>query len=248
MHRLSTCRQGSNLLIAAVPSCGSDWFADSVAAASGHVYHREFFNPMCNWRAADKIGEEFGCESPLYLENIVNRSSEEALSKIVDEVWTPSGATMTKENWSHRKLWYLKNRFRVVCFARRTEDSMPPTRSRVVCWMHGLARTLGVAGGGFVQDAIAGYSSWVGELVKTAEDLSLPMIWWHDIMAMERPALTKLLEELEMPGVDCSNCADRIISSRMSFEQCDDRRNTKDADLWRRERWDSEARLHSQLY
>jgi hypothetical protein len=238
----------NNLLIAAVPSCGSDWFAECVRDASSHSYYREFFNPMTNWRLADTIGAEFGCESPLYIDNILTASSEESLQRIVSETWASSGLTMTKENWSHRKLWYLKDHFHVVCFARRAEDSLPPTRARVVCWMHGLARTLGVAGSGFVADAISGYTAWVGELVKTAESLYLPMVWWHDVMAMEKDALVGLIDGLKMPGVDSEACADRIISTRMSFDECEKRRNTKDADLWRKERWEHEVRRHSQLY
>jgi hypothetical protein len=203
---------------------------------------------MTNWRLADKIGAEFGCESPLYIDNILSTSSEESLGAIVNDVWAASGYTMTKENWAHRKLWYLKTRFHVVCFARRTEDSLPPTRSRVVCWMHALSRTLGVAGSGFVADAVSGYSAWVSELVRTADDLELPLVWWHDVMSMDKAALVAMLGALRMPGVDVDKCADNIISTRMTFEQSAERRAPKDADLWRKELWESEGQHQSQPY
>lgn len=223
-----------NLLIASVPSSGSDWFSECVVSASDHSYRREFFNPICNWNLADRIGSEFGCESPIYAKNILKYSSEKKLDKIIKEVWSPSGFTMTKEIWSHRKLWHLKNYFKIVCLLRRVEDSLPPTRSRVICWMHSIAKQFKIHGKGFIQDSIAGYRIWTEELEKTANDLKIPVIWWHDLVSMDVKKMSELFEPIQMPKVNNTKLSDRIISTRMTFDQNKKRHCCEDGGDWER--------------
>lgn len=221
-----------NLLIASVPSSGSDWFAGCVESASEHLYRREFFNPICNWTLADRLGLEFGCESPLYIKNILNYSNKDFLDKIINEIWTPSGYTMTKEIWSHRKLWHLKDHFKIVCLARRIEDSLPPTRSRVICWMHSIAKQFKIDGNGFIQDAIAGYKIWTEELENTAKNLDLPLIWWHDLINFSEKELSILFEKIKMPKVDYDRCANNIINTRITIEENTKHHQTEDAKNW----------------
>jgi len=182
----------------------------------------------------------------MYASNITKHSEEADLQNIYDSLWVPSGFTMTKEIWLHRKLWFFAKHFHVVCFGRRTCDSMPPTRARVVSWMHTIANELGVSGGSFVGDAINGYEAWIVDLARNAAELNLPFVWWHDIMTAKQGDVEQTIAGLRMPGVDVAKCAENIVATRMSPEQCNQRRSTPDAHLWRKALWEPEAQHRSQ--
>ena len=206
---------GSDLLISAIPSSGSDWFASCISKASTHSYYREFFNPICNWPLADEIGSAFGCESAMYSHNILRPAfaGDEDIDGIVRDLWKPSGYTMTKEVWATKKLPALVEHFRVVCFGRTPERSMPPNRARVVGWMHAYASQAGIPGG-FARSATLAYGLMHRTAKWTAEVLGLPFILWDDLIAAEKPRIKEILDSAEMPGVDCSLAAEIIVETR----------------------------------
>lgn len=206
---------GNDLLISAIPSSGSDWFASCISKASTHSYYREFFNPICNWPLADEIGTVFGCESAKYAHNITRRTpaGDREVDEIIEDLWKPSGYTMTKEVWATEKLEALSKHFRVVCFSRTPDRSMPPNRARVVGWMHAYAEHLGIQGG-FARSTVMAYrlmhsaNEWYAGLLK------LPFILWDELIAAEKPRIKDILDRAEMPGVDCSLAAEIIVDTR----------------------------------
>lgn len=205
----------NNLLISAIPSSGSDWFASCISKASSHSYYREFFNPICNWPLADKIGAVFGCESAKYAHNITRLAlpHDTGVDKIVETIWKPSGYTMTKEVWVTEKLSALSEHFRIVCFSRTPERSMPPNRARVVAWMHAYADQMGVTGG-FASSTTWAYRLMHDSVQWNANNLGLPFILWDELIVSEKQRIVQILDQAEMPGVDCSLAAEIIVETR----------------------------------
>lgn len=204
-----------DLLISAIPSSGSDWFASCISKASTHSYCREFFNPICNWPLADELGTVFGCESAKYAHNITGRTpaGDREVDEIIEALWKPSGYTMTKEVWATEKLEALSKHFRVICFSRSPERSMPPNRARVVGWMHAYAAEAGIQGG-FAMSAMRAYSTMHGASVRASASVGAPLILWDELIVAEKPQIKDILDRAEMPGVDCSLAAEIIVETR----------------------------------
>lgn len=205
----------NDLLISAIPSSGSDWFASCISKASTHSYYREFFNPICNWPLADEIGTVFGCESAMYAHNITDRADfgDRYVDEIIEDLWKPSGYTMTKEVWATEKLPALARHFRIVCFSRTPDRSMPPNRARVVGWMHAYASQVGIQGG-FARSAVLAYRAMHAAIEQASNALGLPFILWDELIVAEKPRIRQILERAEMPGVDCSLAAEIIVETR----------------------------------
>jgi hypothetical protein len=204
-----------DLLISAIPSSGSDWFASCISKASTHSYYREFFNPICNWPLADEIGTVFGCESAKYAHNIIRPTfiGDKEVDDIIQDLWKPSGYTMTKEVWATEKLPALTKHFKIVCFSRTPERSMPPNRARVVAWMHTYAAQAGITAG-FARSAMLAYRLMHRSCEWTANALGLPFILWDELIEAEKPRIQQILENAEMPGVDCERAAEIIVETR----------------------------------
>jgi hypothetical protein len=204
-----------DLLISAIPSSGSDWFASCISKASTHSYYREFFNPICNWPLADDLGTVFGCESAKYAHNIARRTpaGDREVDEIIEALWKPSGYTMTKEVWVTEKLEALSKHFRVICFSRTPERSMPPNRARVVGWMHTYAAQAGIQGG-FAMSAMRAYSTMHGASVLASASIGAPLILWDELIVAEKSQIKDILDRAEMPGVDCSLAAEIIVETR----------------------------------
>jgi len=203
------------LMISAIPSSGSDWFASCLLRASRHVYYREFFNPLCNWENADRLGTVFGCESQKYSRNIFKTafSGDRAIAQIFDELWVPSGNTMTKEVWVTEKLPALACHFNVVCFSREPKNSLPPGRARTVSWFHACACQLGIAGD-FAKSAMLGYEFMHKSCVEVAGAIGVPFISWEDMVFGDKQKVRGVLEESCIEGIDCRLAAEIIVATR----------------------------------
>jgi hypothetical protein len=118
------------LMMVSLPNSGSTWLAEMIAK---HVpglryYDKEFFNPVCNLKYADKLSEFFGSELVECFRNIVSEDAT-GIDRVIEATWGNEEYTFDKECQSALKLPVFMRHFR--CFVLLRDNPFPPSRARV---------------------------------------------------------------------------------------------------------------------
>lgn len=189
--------KNDGLLIASMPSSGSDWLADCFMEANPELkYSREHFSPLCNLGDSEILSPHFGDYLYSCTRNLTTPLPDRTLNGVLEYIWRPRGHTFTKENYLAFKLESMSKRFNVVVLARRTEDTFPPTRQRVTAWYEHAFCALDDVGmtpswadvhvKTPMDMAVVGHKLYLRKLVSEAERLGLPILWWHDLVDQDK--------------------------------------------------------------
>ena len=134
----------NRLLIAAMPSSGSDWFASCILAVSelqAHPTAKEPLNPICNIAHFDLIATAFGCEAANTIRRIAAPPRQDTVDHVL-ELAIPPEVNFVKEVWCGYQLEQLEDHFHIVTMTRSHANTFPPTRVRVYSWYLALARSI----------------------------------------------------------------------------------------------------------
>lgn len=182
------------LLLASMPSSGSDWLASCIKEAVPSLnYSREHFSPLCNLRDSELLSEHFGDYLYDSTHNLCSKLTDQHLSCVLNQVWVGRGHTFCKENYLAFKLDAFAKRFDTIVFARRTEDTFPPNRQRVTAWYEHAYHAALKAGlvplyvanqcRNPMDKAVVGHQVFLRQLVSSAKSLGLRLVWWHDMIS-----------------------------------------------------------------
>lgn len=158
----------AKLLLAAMPSSGSDWLTDCIFEANPELIgypeaKHELFSPICNPDHSKNLSRYFGCERVDCYHNIFyDAVGHESLVR----GWIRrSGIEFAKDVWNAFQLSMLSYSFqRVLILTKEPRSMFPPSRARVVNWYCAIAEA---ARTNPIQDAAI--SAWLGS---TARSLS----------------------------------------------------------------------------
>ena len=132
-----------SVLLLSMPNCGSDWLAKTIILSQeGCKYFREFFNPAVNFKHADILEEEFGCEYITCYKKIIDYSEYKA-ENIYNNTWKIESYNFTKENYSFTKIPFYLNHFKCFALIRDVKNSLPAgRRTEVNSWYLGIYQSL----------------------------------------------------------------------------------------------------------
>jgi hypothetical protein len=178
--------------IVSMPSSGSDWFTGCLSSATGmSMYRKEFFNPLTNWSMAGLFAQCMPCELPQCLRHMYTKPNAMQSTQAIDS-WKISGHQLNKEVWSFTKPrieWLVEVGFIVIALMRRTESTFPPTRARVLAWYNHLAKAEGGdIDGSPLEVATRQYSETLLKFNDACESLSVPVIWYEDVLTVSTSA------------------------------------------------------------
>lgn len=216
----SSCLDGRPLIIVALPSTGSDWFAECVASAAGFNYIRERFNPMCDWTRADMLANNhFASESSLTLMHL-GKPHAEGFDVVGD--LQSSRFNMTKEVWSLGKYAQYAEVANVVAIDRTPEKTFPPTRARVLNWYHSVAEKMGwlealdnvPCDNLVVGKALASYIRLRRMHLAEAAAVGIPIITWESLVTGTIAEVCTSCKSLPVAPVDAERVVGRILTTR----------------------------------
>jgi hypothetical protein len=122
-------------LILSLPNSGTDWLCPILAEHGGlRYYHKEFFNPICNWQYGHVLEAGFGCELPSCHQNIARGGEAADLESIYRQTWAREEWNFDKENFSPLKADWFARHFRLAFLLRPSDSLFPPSRLRVWAW------------------------------------------------------------------------------------------------------------------
>jgi hypothetical protein len=189
-------RKSKGLVLASMPSSGSDWLAECMVKADPSLkYSREHFSPLCNLADSELLCRYMGDYLYGTTHNLSTELPSPHLSSILEGCWNGRGLNFTKENYLAFKLPAFAKQFGVVVLARRTEDTFPPNRQRVTAWYE-HAYHAAVAARLVSRDmqdrvrtpmdkAVVGHQLFLRRMLSDARALGLPILWWHDLIGGE---------------------------------------------------------------
>ena len=135
----------NKLLIAAMPSSGSDWFADCLLKSSAqlvtHATAKEPLNPICNLDHFDVLAKVFGCEAEPAIASIAASPSQSQVDEVLPIALGPQ-VNFIKEVWVGYQLPQLQQHFHTITLTRSYDNTFPPSRVRVYSWYLALARSI----------------------------------------------------------------------------------------------------------
>ena len=180
-----------DVLLASMPSSGSDWLAKCfVDAHPHHTYWREFFSPLANWQHSAALEESLGDVLVGCADNLGRSMDHDDLHQLLAETWDMVPASFTKDVMLAAQLDAFAARFDTFILLRRLEDSFPPTRRRVIRWYECFAWQLDQTNprlrrGSPAERACIGYRAMLDIMNRQAYDNNIPVLWWHDLQ--EKP-------------------------------------------------------------
>lgn len=210
------------LLLATMPSSGSDWVADCICKANPQlVYAREFFNPTVNWRRAERLERDLGDITFAAAPQLCRNVSRQAVQSLIADTWRQAAFTFTKECYLAFQLEHFAETFSVVVLLRRFADTFPPNRQRVMRWYENFHGALRVAGllNSYCQSrsetpmnrAAIGYYWFAKQLHETASGLGAKVLWFHDLASMSPESLAAKLAGLPF---DVAKFVDVVVKTR----------------------------------
>jgi hypothetical protein len=169
--------------ILAMPSSGSDWFAECYRRALGlNYFHKEFFNPMCN---AD-CPKGFGSECVSNYKHIATPEPEQNAMR----TFLNSGYTLNKEVFCAFNVEWFADRFDCITLFRSTESTFPPGRLRVYQWYDAVWNSLNDAGHRLSQSTVRGraveaHTVMLKQLLESSKRCEIPIISYDEIASCE---------------------------------------------------------------
>lgn len=110
-------------MIVAMPSSGSDWFANCIEKANPQIQRpplKEYFTPIVKLEEYSRLAAVFDCETIDSYKNIARRPTPERVAAgeaIVDAMWKPEWR-FTKEVWLGFQTELVARRFHLVGLVR----------------------------------------------------------------------------------------------------------------------------------
>lgn len=176
-------------LMQSLPNSGSTWIAQLVADTTpGMKYCYEYFNPLRNVQREAVLSKRFGCETVQCFRHIAYVGSDDDVLDDIDATWPLDGYNFTKEVFSPLKLSAFAQRFDCVVFLRKAEHTFPPGRLRVWSFYEHAWHALRLAGVDLSATlcrarAVEAHEWMVNRMLRDADRLGVPVIWWHELMA-----------------------------------------------------------------
>lgn len=209
--------QPQRLLLASVPSSGSDWLAKcfveavpelvtpAVADPMRYGQVKEFFNPICNQKCGP-VADYFGCELHSSMGKLTRSLEHEELEHVMCH-W-PENATFTKETFAVFQLPRLASRFQIVSLVRSTSNTFPPNRLRVWSWYQNIGLALGsplMEKVGVRAHAMAAHVAYC-EVLKSLSPtptLEWERLMWqpNEVWEMLRAALPEWLDDVQVGAI-----------------------------------------------
>lgn len=181
------------LLLASLPSSGSDWVACCIAESRPDlVYAREYFCPTVNWRNAADLEKFLGDTMYTNVSRLCRSISESEIETLLQSTWRKDGFSFTKENYVAYQLEAFANTFDIIVLVRKFEHTFPPHRHRVMQWyehmycalsIHGLIDSLSIASKTPMERAAIGHYWFTRKLIEVGQALHEPVIWFHDLLS-----------------------------------------------------------------
>ncbi len=213
------------LLLASIPSAGSDWlaqcFTDAVPelvtpamASDRYKDVKEFFNPICN-HVSPLVSQYFGCELPSTVRNLTRRLAWNERCDLM-EFW-PQEATFTKETFAVYQVGSLSASFDVVKLIRSAEHTFPPKRLRVWAWYQAIGQGLGMKSFNprlWQAEAIAAHAVYSTMLDDFGS--SRPSLRWEKLVTASPASLLAMLRDALPDWMQdhALSIADRILTTR----------------------------------
>jgi hypothetical protein len=207
------------LLLAAMPSSGSDWFASCILKSSdrlvSHPTAKEPLNPICNLQHFDALARVFGCEAEPAIANIAANPSKQLVDEAI-AIAIPPEVNFIKEVWVGYQLPQLQRHFEIITLTRSLSNTFPPSRIRVYAWYLALARSIELNSGRMLPTAMHERVARAFLLYYSRLRYGWPTtLSWEFLMQAERPQLIDCFYELKLGQyLNCELLAENIIATR----------------------------------
>jgi hypothetical protein len=123
------------VLLAALPSGGSDWMAGCFQMARPELkYTREFFCPHVNWQYAPQLETCLGDTMYANTAKMGQPISCEQVDDLLNNTWRQTEYTFTKENYLAFQLNAFHKFFKIAVLVKPFHHTFPPNRRRVLGW------------------------------------------------------------------------------------------------------------------
>lgn len=210
------------LLLAALPSGGSDWFASCIRMAQPTLrYAREFFCPMCNWQYAGRLERDLGDTTYAATDKLCVEMTDDSLNSLLNDTWRREDYNFCKENYLPWKLTAFSKQFTTVVLVRDFDDTFPPNRQRVIRWYEHFYCALFNAGQLDEESvmeatnptarAAIGFFYFRQKLIDMAHELDLPLIY---VSKITRQNATEITDAVKRVPVDTQALVDAIVQTR----------------------------------
>lgn len=215
------------MLLASLPSSGSDWLAGCIARSHPALrYRREYFSPIANWRRSQRLATVLGDTLFYTTPQLCRARSRAEIQSLLDSTWRQDGFNFTKENYLAFQIEQFAETFTVIVLLRRFEDTFPPHRHRVMRWyehFHGALAVNGAVDEWTVarsatpmNRAAIGYYWFARRLRDAASALCLPIFWFHDLSSL---GACDLARRLWPAAIDRDALCREILATRSPVER-----------------------------
>lgn len=189
------------LLLASLPSSGSDWVASCMVDANPELrYSREFFCPTVNLPHSRELSAVLGDTLYSNVKNLCRPISAAELDHLLDSTWRQTNFNFSKENYLPFQLEAFAEKFDIVVLLRRFRDTFPPHRHRVMQWYEhffgALITQKFIRWNVFearhrnpMERAAIGHYFFAKQLKESAEQLGLKILWHHELMNLSAEEL-----------------------------------------------------------
>lgn len=209
------------LLLASLPSSGSDWIAECMRGSCHSIYWREFFCPTVNWKYSDRLMTSLGDTLYSTVPNLCRQFTENELDRLLEKTWRQEEYCFTKENYLAFQLSEFAKTFTVVILLRRFKDTFPPRRHRVMQWYehffgalrdeHKIDQWLDRHAITPMNCAAIGHFLFVKQMKNAGTEIGSPIMWFHDLVDLDQIDLQNYVKDVP---VNPRRFAELIIESR----------------------------------
>jgi hypothetical protein len=206
------------LLIAAMPSSGSDWFASCILKSTdqliSHPTAKEPLNPICNLEHFDTLAKVFGCEAEPAIEPIAACPTQEQVEEAIS-IALPPEVNFIKEVWVGYQLPQLAEHFQIITLTRSSINTFPPSRVRVYSWYLALAKSIEINRNLRLSQSMRQRVSQAHELYRAQLLTHSLTLSWEFLMEANRSQLESRFDQVLLSQhLDCGQLAELIISTR----------------------------------
>jgi hypothetical protein len=224
MELLMSANDG--VLLAALPSGGSDWVASCIQRANPFlIYAREFFCPMCNWQHSQRLEQTVGDTLHNNTLKMIEPISRLEVESLLNDTWRTTDYCFTKENYLAFQLEPFSYFFDIVVLVRSFEDTFPPNRRRVMSWYEHFfcsivsskkAKDAQYLGTTPMNRAAIGHFLWANQLKAMAAKLGLPILDFGTLMHGDQDQISLMLDDVPF-SPQCFT--DAVLESRKEIER-----------------------------
>jgi hypothetical protein len=233
------------LLLASLPSSGSDWCARAICASNPTlIYAREYFCPFVNWKDSQRLEQTLGDTLSANTGRLVRGITLPALDSLLEETWRRSGASFTKENYLPYQLETFAERFEVIILLREFCETFPPNRRRVLMWYEHFGVSLQAASHldmfccehmtTPMNRAAIGHYWFTRRYLQAAAIIKCPVLWFGDMLVENAATICDRLG-------DCSANPDGIAMELVKT------RSRSERPIEHLEQWTAATELHDEL-